>query len=249
MNHARFDILARTDGALRLSKAVLIYEGQSGGAFATLHDIEDIDGLPTIQSGKAMTPRAALRLARELGKGVAQGGFLPETVLYMDGDLLLWWVPAAKRQVWFRAGDIGPADRGEVVPHPGLVFAASSQHWSVWAVKGLERPTPDSALYQAPYFNVDASGGICQGNVAIPHNATGTTAEKIGAWNDAFFNSYFTHPNVHKGLVSYRGGACQFWRHLLDGKFSVFPEKVLVDRKCQLRNVRDLLEDHGARHA
>lgn len=243
MNQARFDILARTDGELRLSKAVLVYEGQSGGAFATLHDIEDIDGLPTIQAGKAMTPRAALRLARELGRGVAQGGFLPETVLYMDGDLLLWWVPPARRQVWFRAGDIGPDERGEVVPHPGLVFAASSQQWSVWAVKGQGRPTPESALYQAPYFNVDASGGICQGNVAIP---SGTTAEKIGAWNDAFFNSYFTHPNVHKGLVSYRGGACQFWRHMLDGKFSAFPEKVLVDRQCQLRH---LLEDRGAQHA
>lgn len=243
MNSARFDIVARTDGELRLSKAVLIYEGQASGAFATLHDIEDISGLPIIQAGKALTPRAALRLARELGKGVAHGGFLPETVLYLDGDLLLWWVPPAKRQVWFRAGDIGPDDRGEVAPHPGLVFAASSQHWSVWAVKGQDRPTPDTALYQAPYFNVDASGGICQGNVATPN---GTTAEKIGAWNDAFFNSYFTHPNVIKGLVRYRGGACQFWRHMLDGKFTAFPQRVLVDRKCRLQ---DLLADRGAQRA
>lgn len=243
MNHARFDILARSDGELRLSKAVLIYEGHSGGAFATLHDIDDQDGLPTIQAGKAMTPRAALRLARALGKGITHGGFLPETVLYMDGDLLMWWVPAARRQVWFRAGDIGPQDRGEVVPHPSLVFAASSQHWCVWAVKGADRPKPDTPVFQAPYFNVNASGGICQGNVAIPN---GTTAEKIGAWNDAFFNSYFTHPNVAKGLVSYRGGASQFWRHLLEGKFKAFPERVLVDRKCRLH---DLLGEHGAQHA
>lgn len=243
MTKAQFDILAPTDGEMRLSKAVLIYKGKANGAFATLHDIEEVEGQPTVQAGKPLTPRAALRLARELGKGVVHGGFLPETVLYLDGDLMLWWLPACRRPVWFRAGDIGAKDRNGVVPHPGLVFAASSQQWSVWAVKGCDRPTPGTAVFQAPYFNVNASGEICQGNVTVP---SGTTAEKIWAWNDAFFNSYFTHPNVAKGLVTYRGGASQFWRHMLDGKFSKFPEEVLVGRKCC---VQDLLEDPKVRHA
>lgn len=231
MNHAEFEIRTQTDGVLDLHEAVLIYRGAQGTAFATVHEIAVVDGEPTILAGKAMTPRAAITLARELSKGVSHGGFIPETVLYMDGDLLLWWVPPMRRHIAFRAKELGTEERGEVVPHPGLVFAASSKIWAVWAVKGDKRPAPDTPLYQVPYFNVWQTGRICQGNVEVPE---GTTAEKIDAWNSAFFSSYFTHPNVQKNLVKYRGGAFKFWRDMLDGKFSMFPEKVLVPANTTL---------------
>src|SRR5581483_3602195 len=130
-------------------------------------------------------------------------GFLPETVLYMDGELLLWWVPPAERHVVFKAVELGAPERGEVVPHPALVFAASSTVWKVWAVKGRHRPTLHTALFQAPYFNVYENGDICRGSAQVPN---GTTAEKIDAWNAAFFGSFFTHPNVQGKLVRYRGG-------------------------------------------
>lgn len=243
MNQATFEIRTQTDGTLDLRQAVLIYRGAQGTALATVHDIAVIDGEPILLAGKAMTPRAAVSLARELSKGVSHGGFIPETVLYMDGDLLLWWVPPTRRHIVFRAKDLGAEERGEVVPHPGLVFAASSKVWAVWAVKGDSRPAPESALYQAPYFNVWQDGRICQGNVEIPQ---GTTAEKIGAWNAAFFGSYFTHPNVPKNLVKYRGGACKFWRDMLDGKFAAFPEKVLVPANTTLHA---LLTGRGNGHA
>jgi PRTRC genetic system protein B len=235
MNHAEFSIRTQTDGILRLDRAVLIYHGASGSAFATVHEVEDVDGESVIGVGQAMTPRAAIDLARALNKNVAHGGFIPETVLYMDGDLLLWWLPPGKRHIAFRAEgheeQMGALERGETVPHPGLVFAASSRVWKVWAVKGSARPTPATPLYQAPYFNVYLNGDICQGNAPRPE---GTTAEKIGAWNDAFLRSYFTHPNTQGKLVSYRGGAYAFWRDMLDGKFSRFPGRVLVDAKQTL---------------
>jgi PRTRC genetic system protein B len=102
----------------------------------------------------------------------------------------------------------------------------------VWAVKGSRRPTPQTPLFQAPYFNVDAQGRICQGNVPVPE---GTAVEKIEAWNDAFFRSFFTHPNVAGKLVRYRGGSYAFWRDLLDQRFARFPGRVLVDVKTTLR--------------
>ena len=83
----------------------------------------------------------------------------------------------------------------------------------------------ETALFQAPYFNVYDDGGICQGSASVPE---GTTAEKVEAWNDAFFGSFFTHPNVRKNLVKYRGGACKFWQDMLDGRVAQFPERVLV---------------------
>lgn len=242
MNQAEFEIRTHGDGILRLDQAVLIYRGASDRALATVHPVEEVDGEPVIMAGRAMTPRAALQLARALSKTVAHSGFLPETVLYMDGDLLLWWLPPAKRHIAFRAPELGAAERGEGVPHPGLVFAAASNVWKVWAVKGKARPTLESALFQAPYFNVWQGGDICRGNVRVPD---GTTAEKIDAWNTAFLSSFFTHPNVQGKLVRYRGGAYAFWRDMLDGKFKRFPERVLMDTGTTLGKLLGM----GGRHA
>ncbi len=227
----------------RLDQAVLIYKGASDSALATVHQVEDVDGEPVILAGQAMTPRAAIRLARALVKGIAHGGFLPETVLYMDGDLLLWWVPPARRHIMFRAPELGAPERGDVVPHPGLIFAASSSMWKVWAVKGKARPTLQTALCKAPYFNVWEGGDICRGNVQVPD---GTTAEKIDAWNAAFLQSFFTHPNGKDKLMHYRGGAYAFWRNMLDGRFKTFPERVLIDTQTTLGQLLGIGGQHDA---
>ncbi len=248
MNQADFRIRTQTDGILRLSQAVLIYQGASESALATVHDIEEVDGTPMILAGQAMTPRAVNQLSRVLSKSIGHGGFLPETVLYMDGDLLLWWLPPAKRHIVFRTAELkeqwGVTERGEVVPHPGLVFAASSRVWKVWAVKGKNRPTLESPLFHAPYFNVWDGGDICRGNVKVPE---GTTSEKIDAWNTAFLGSVFTHPNTKGKLVRYGGraggGAYSFWRDMLDGKFKKFPERVLIDGKTTLGTLLGMEKD------
>ncbi len=236
MNEAEFSIQTPTDNVLTLDQAVLLYHGRSGGALATVHEVMIVDGAPVIGAGRAMTAQAARELASALLQRAAHGGFLPETVLCVHGDVLVWWVPPARRHIAFRVGDdhaesFGGRERGEAVPQPGLVFAASSRAWRVWAVKGSRRPTPQTPLFQAPYFNVDGHGHICQGNVPVPE---GTAVEKIGAWNDAFLRSYFTHPNMVGKLMRYRGGSSAFWRDMLDQRFTRFPERVLVDAKTTL---------------
>lgn len=246
MNEAEFSIQTPTDNVLKLDQAVLLYHGRSGSALATVHEVITVDGAPVIGAGRAMTAQAARELAEALLQRAAHCGFLPETVLYLQGDLLVWWVPPARRHLAFRVGTeqaeaFGGCERGETVPQPGLVFAAASNVWRVWAVKGRNRPTPQTPLFQAPYFNVDGQGRICQGNVPVPE---GTTVEKIGAWNDAFLRSYFTHPNVTGKLLRYRGGAYAFWRDMLDGRFTRFPERVLVDAKTTLGQ---LLDEPGAK--
>lgn len=245
MNEAEFSIQTPTDNVLTLDQAVLLYHGRSGGALATVHEVTTVDGAPVIGAGRAMTAQAARELASALLQRAAHGGFLPETVLYVHGDVLVWWVPPARRHIAFRVDDdhaesFGGGERGEAVPQPGLIFAASSRAWRVWAVKGTCRPTPRTPLFQAPFFNVDAHGRICQGNAPVPE---GTTVEKIGAWNDAFFRSFFTHPNVAGKLLRYRGGSYAFWRDLLDQRFTRFPERVLVDVKTTLGQLLGEPED------
>lgn len=236
MNEAEFSIHTPSENVLTLDRAVLLYHGRSGGALATVHEVMIVDGAPVIGAGRAMTAQAARELAAALLQRAAHGGFLPETVLYIHGDVLLWWVPPVRRHIAFQVADdhaeaFGGRERGEVVPQPGLVFAASNSTWRVWAVKGNRRPSPQTPLYQAPFFNVDAQGRICQGNVPVPE---GTTVEKIAAWNDAFLRSYFTHPNVTGKLVRYRGGSYAFWRDMLDQRFAKFPERVLVGAETTL---------------
>jgi PRTRC genetic system protein B len=246
MQQPAFKIRSQTGGTLRLTQAVLIYQGDHDSALATVHNVEDVDGQPVILAGQAMTPRAANQLSRALSKSVSHGGFLPETVLYTDGELLMWWVPPAKRHIVFKADELktkwGTAERGEVVPHPGLVFATSNTIWKVWAVKGSSRPSLDTQLFHAPYFNVWEQGDICRGNVKVPD---GTTAERIDAWNTAFLGSIFTHPNGVRQLVTYRGGAYRLWLDLLNGKYRKFPERVLNDANTTLGKLLGLTNDAG----
>jgi PRTRC genetic system protein B len=244
MNEAGFSIHTPTDNVLRLEQAVLLYHGRSGGSLATVHEITMVDGSPIIGAGRPMNAKAARALASALLKRAAHGGFLPETVLYLHGDLLLWWVPPTRRHLSFRVDDdhaqaLGGPERGEMMPMPGLVFAASSSAWQVWAAKGSARPTLTTPLYQAPFFNVHEGGAICQGTAPRPE---GSTVDKIGAWNDAFFRSYFTHPNASGKLVRYRGGAYAFWRDMLDGRYKRFPERVLVDAGVTLGKLLGYVE-------
>lgn len=95
MNKATFSIRTPTSSTLALSEAVLIYKSRSGGVLATRHPIEDVDGEPVIGAGTAVTLRATRDMARALGRPIGIGGFLPDSVLYADGETLLWWLSNA----------------------------------------------------------------------------------------------------------------------------------------------------------
>lgn len=224
---------------LRLEQAILIYRShgfRDVRTLASIHRVVMEHGKPIIQSGKSVTPRAARRLAEALTAGIAHAGFLPGNVLYADGDTLVWWVPPQRRHIAFRCAEATVGERGAVVPHPALVFMVSGGQWLVWAHKGRKRPTPESPMWRAPYFNVGADGAICRGNVATPN---GAAIDKTSAWEDAFFRSYFTHPNVPNGLVHHAGGAFAFWAEMIEVPPACFPQRVLVRAGARLGELVD----------
>jgi PRTRC genetic system protein B len=109
-------------------------------------------------------------------------------------------------------------------PQPALVFVVNGHTLSVRALKTNQRPSANTKLYVAPYWNVGDSGGICLGSARIP------TSPSIGAipqWERAFFESEFTHPNGAQRLTTHKGGFAGLWESLT-GK-DRFPSRYLVE--------------------
>lgn len=233
------DTAFENEETMSLQKAIMLYTDGHGGSFATVHEVSpDTNGVPSLQEGHPLTMEALNNLQTSVAKSAGGkrsfSGFLPENVLAVGSSSIVWWIPAAVRPLAFNCSDnlIGQAT-GQA-PTPPLVFSvASDGAWSVFALKENTRPTLDTKLWQAPYFNVWQSGKICQGTTRIPH---GATTQQIEDWNKAFFGSNFSHPNVHAPakLVKYKGGAYQFWKDMLEGSFKKFPLRVLVETEYTL---------------
>jgi len=229
---------------LRLETAILLY---SGGSFATIHEIISNDGArPEIGPGTPITQQAVSTALRGLQMEM-NSGFLTENVLGIGMDWVVWWCQPKTGPIWFKSKDERIGHRSAKVPHPGLIFAVSKSggNWLVFAVKGNQRPTPETHLHVSPYFNVWEGGKICIGNVSVPGE---TALEKIGAWEQAFFNSWFTHSNIHGKHVDYEGGSGQLWADLMDGKHECFPEQSLVQTDMTVAGLIDDLAGRN-RHA
>lgn len=227
MSALRLHLDLHQNTPLVLSSAVLIYHApntQERNAYASIHPVVIEQGQPRLLAGKPLLPRAALTLARELAPAIQMSGYLPENVLYAQADLLAWWRPARPCHIAFDGNHDTIGVRGGVVPHPPLVFCIGSGGWRVYALRGNERPLPETALYQAPYFNVSPDGLICRGSARVPDRIG---LEHLAAWEDAFFRSQFTQPNAAK-LIQYKRGAHAFWRAMLDGRYATFPSHLLV---------------------
>lgn len=226
-----------------LQHAILVYGG-SKSATLTIHPVIHHEQGARIAAGRPATRKELRKLldaTAPKGKSTKQKDpeFLPVTVLATGDDFIVWWCPPQNRAIWFRSDDAVLGQRQGFAPHPGLIFVVmpKAQIWNVFAVKGADRPKPDTILHQAPYFNVWEGGGICVGNVEIPKSAL---PSDINAWETAFFRSEFTHPNIHKKgcLVKGRESPHAIWKALLDGKYRRFPATVLVPTR---HTVADLL--------
>lgn len=225
---------------LALTRAILIRESNSGGngmreAIASIHRVErDRNGHPALGAGEFLNTSGLRTLVSSLlpEQGIK---FIDGRVLANGAEGVMWWRPAQTTMVWFKTNETadGIGEAHGRVPLPSLVFFAGAKGWFVFAVKGNERPNRDTPLFQAGMYNVWSDGKICVGNANIPraHNV-----EDIDGYERAFFESQFTHPNVHvaRQLTAYRGGAGALWKKLLAGKSRQFPEQSLVPLKKNL---------------
>lgn len=227
-----------------MSHAILLYSERGGQAvFASIHDVSmSKEGGAKIEAGTPVSKTGLVKMMQTLlPEDYAPAELLGNHILAKGSDHLVWYCKPQKRRVWFNNDDIGH-DVSAATHQPGLVFVISKENWYVFAVKGNKRPTSTTPLYVAPYLNVWAGGGICTGNIETPKGAMRFSTE---AWEEAFFNSYFTHPNQHEkgALTKYRGGIFSLWRALMKGR--AFPAESLVRAGETLGQAFERTVKHG----
>ena len=222
----RFSIDVGSELELKLYKAVLLYKNDHGNRYmATVHGVvqQNGDGSPLLGAGQLLSTASLRELARQLGTGCPVE-FLPDQVVARTPDLLAWWTLATVRPMFFRAGSELAGISGKLFPHPALLFVVRNGVLFVRALPNNRRPEPGTRLAAAPYWNIDSNGAVCAGTMRIPKSVT---VASISAWQQAFFQSEFTHPGGAGRLTKRKGGTAALWKGLTGKKD--FPRSALIE--------------------
>lgn len=151
---------------------------------------------------------------------------LPERVLVRTENLIVWWRPARSSRMFFgdRAGDpLLKKLNGRLFPHPPLIFKAAGKHLWVRSLSCNERPSADTKLCVAPYWNCYDNAVVCTGSMKIPE---GQKIDVIEQWEESFFRSEFTHAGGVRRRTRHPKGFLAMWQSL-QGKRH-FPSQYLV---------------------
>ena len=207
----------------RLSEAVLIYRGGGDGAFASLHKVKHAeDGIPYLAPGEALTTAFLRTLAQGLGAQV-KPEILPDNVLARTPDMLVWWSRPQQRVMFFGGvNEEGRKLNGLLFPHPPLIFKVVGRDLFVRAVATNSRPSRKTPMKIAPYWNTDIR--VCPGTMRVPD---AFDVASMPQWEDAFFQSEFTHAAGAVRITSHPGGFIGLWRSLAGKKR--FPVQYLTD--------------------
>ncbi len=215
----------------RLSRVLLVYGKSSYDGypyrhpFVTLHEVIHDGDVARLAAGQLMTPQMLIDLMAGLGRSVPSE-ILPERVLVRTAEMIVWWSPAREQTMFFsdRGNDRSLKNmNGKLYPHPPLLFKACGSHLWVRALTKEKRPTAETRLCMAPYWNCYDNGVCCTGSMKIPQEKS---VAAIDLWEESFFQSEFTHASGVRKHVRYRGGFLAMWESLAEQK--AFPEKYLV---------------------
>ncbi|MGH9547796.1 MAG: PRTRC system protein B, partial [Terriglobales bacterium] len=175
-----------------LKQAVLLYQDGSR-AFATLHEVKHRPSeAPYLCAGQCVTTGFLETLAKGLGANMA-AEVLPEHVLARTPDLIAWWSRARPRLMFFGDGNAETKRlNGKMYPQPALVFMIQGRELFVRALAKNCRPSANTRLCNAPYWNTDAHGRVCLGSMRVPDDIG---VASLAGWENAYFASEFTHPS------------------------------------------------------
>jgi len=219
--------------ALTLKGALLVYQGRSRG-FVTWHEVrrDATEGAPFLGEARELTTEFVHRLAQGLGTAIPNE-ILPENILAGSAETMAWWTPATVRTMFFAAHD-PDAHRlnGMRFSQPPLVWKVNGKDLWLRALPESRRPVARTQLTIAPYWNVDGeTGWTCQGSMRTPDDMS---VAGIPLWEQAFYQSEFTHHTGTRRLTTCPRGFLGLWNGLAGGRRK-FPVKYLTPAKETLQ--------------
>ncbi len=209
----------------KLKGVVGLYESFESIFVVWYESVSSIGEVPHLGAGRMLTTEFLRSVNRALQKEMCPE-VLPECVLVWNSDLVVWWSRRCTRRMFFRNSSEAPIGlSGAEFPQPPLLWCASGHELTVRALSMNRRPTADTPLMIAPYWNVDGdTGRVCLGSMKVPE-LVGVAA--LARWEKAFFESEFTHQTGVKRLVQGPKGYFDVWEQVRSSP-RAFPSKCLV---------------------
>jgi PRTRC genetic system protein B len=223
-------------------KAFLIYKQRNNASTDKIY-IESYDIAP---DGSPMNAHPlSLREAGELAKALQNkedkklgflkpAGLLPKNLLYLNSGTdayAIWYTPKQKASLLFSKNLDIPCGNANIPP---LIWKASRDTLAIYAITDSEDISGATLLHNAPFFNIYRDGKVCMGNVKINIPANCPLESFISLWQEAFFNSYFSHMIQSHNPV--KGNLVLLWKSLV-GTRKQFPINSLIPLKSTLKNL------------
>ena len=229
-------------GTLYHPKSALVFyesKGLDKEVYVEHFDL-DINGTPI--NAHPLTEREAGALAKALTTEkqkqtafLKSDGILPNTILHInpsrDKGAVIWYTKSQKRPLYFIEGLGIPSGQAFVPP---MLWQATKNSLRVFALLSNSRPMEKTPLYFAPFFNIYEDGRVCMGSVNINIKESACIEQFVKAWEDYFFNSYFSHLMGENSPV--KGNCVSLWKDLVStGR--AFPTAVLKKNNKTLKNL------------
>lgn len=160
-------------------------------------------------------------------------GLIPVKVLQINTHgqgSVCWYTPACETNLLFTPALGIPSGKANV---PALVWKASREQLSVFAVKGNKKPSASTPLYHAPFFNVNNNGHVCMGTVEVNIPADACLEDFVKHWEDYFWNSYFSH--MMESFNPINGNMLLLWKQLVNTG-EIFPATALKKTGYTIQN-------------
>ncbi len=230
---------------LAATHALLLYGGANtmNRAMVTIHTIARGPGRYVLLPGKPASAPALHQLFTRFNPSLAHQGLLPANLLRHTPGELLWHCPSRIEPIYFQANHPQlNTISGKRVRHPHLLFHVIRRNLYVAALPDEQRPTLQTNLLRAPYYNMSAEGQVCQGTMNGPRE---NRPDAIARWERAFFRSAFTHPQGGAfQITSHPNGHSGLWLEQAGEPCCEFPVQHLVPMKMTLNQ---WLAEHAQR--
>lgn len=229
-------------GTLYHPKSTLVFYESKGLDKDVYVEHFDMDRNGTPINAHPLTEREAEALAKALTTEkqkqtafLKSEGILPTTILHVnqgrDKGAVMWYTKSQKRPLYFIESLGIPSGKAFVPP---MIWQATKNSLSVFALSSNRRPTENTPLYYAPFLNIYEDGRVCMGSVSIDIKNSASVQEFTRAWEDYFFNSYFSHLMGENNPV--KGNCVSLWKDLVTSG-RTFPKEVLKSSTKTLKNL------------